>query len=76
MIPPAPVPQGMVKKDMDPQLYQEFITWRENAANLYNENARISSKRIQFVRTVGMAEKFSKYDDIYFVYQSDFRGRK
>ena len=76
VIPPAPVPQGMVKRDMDPQLYQEFITWKKNAANLYNENARISSKRIQFVRTVSMAEKFSKYDDIYFVYQSDFRGRK
>jgi DNA-directed RNA polymerase len=75
-IPPAPVPEGMNKQDMDQELYQEFITWKKNAANIYNENARIGSKRIQFVRTLSMAQKFEKYRDIYFVYQSDFRGRK
>jgi len=75
-IPTAPVPEGMHKKDMDPEMYSQFITWKKNSANLYNENARIGSKRIQFVRTLSMAKKFQQYKDIYFVYQSDFRGRK
>ena len=76
VIPSAPVPEGMNKKDMEPELYQEFITWKKNAANIYNENARIGSKRIQFVRTLSMAKKFEKYKEIFFVYQADFRGRK
>ena len=75
-IPPCPAPKGMKKKDMDEEMYKKFIDWKTIASECYAENVRRKSKILQFIRTLSMAEKYSKYDGLYFPYQVDFRGRK
>ncbi len=75
-VPPCPAPRGMKKKDMSEEMYKKFIDWKTVASECYAENVRRKSKILQFMRTISMAEKFSKYEGLYFPYQVDFRGRK
>ena len=71
---PSPV-QGS-KKNMTEKELESFIKWKKKATQVYDMNAKMTSKRIQLVRTLAMARKFRQYKSIYFVYQCDFRGRK
>ena len=71
---PSPV-QGS-KKDMSEKELDMFIRWKKKATQVHDMNAKMTSKRIQLVRTIAMAKKFRQYKAIYFVYQCDFRGRK
>ena len=71
---PSPV-QGH-KKDMTEDQLESFIKWKKKATQVHDMNAKMTSKRIQLVRTLAMARKFRQYKSIYFVYQCDFRGRK
>jgi len=71
---PSPV-QGH-KKDMTEDQLESFIKWKKKATQVHDMNAKMTSKRIQLVRTLAMARKFRQYKAIYFVYQCDFRGRK
>ena len=71
---PSPV-QGH-KKDMTEEQLELFIRWKKKATQVHDMNAKMTSKRIQLVRTLAMARKFRQYKAIYFVYQCDFRGRK
>jgi DNA-directed RNA polymerase len=71
---PSPV-QGN-KKDMTEEQLELFIRWKKKATQVHDMNAKMTSKRIQLVRTLAMARKFRQYKSIYFVYQCDFRGRK
>ena len=71
---PSPV-QGH-KKDMTEDQLELFIRWKKKATQVHDMNAKMTSKRIQLVRTLAMARKFRQYKAIYFVYQCDFRGRK
>ena len=75
-IPPCPAPPGMKKEGMSESLKKEFMSWKTTASTVYNENARRFSKVLQFVRTLSMAREMDQYDKFYYVYQSDFRGRK
>ena len=75
-VPPCPAPRGMKKKEMSEEMYKKFIDWKTVASECYAENVRRKSKILQFMRTISMAEKFSKYEGLYFPYQVDFRGRK
>jgi len=75
-IPPCPASKGMKKADMSEEMYKKFIDWKTIASECYAENVRRKSKILQFMRTIKMAEKFSKFDSFYFPYQVDFRGRK
>ena len=71
-----PSPIKGKKKDMTPEELDTFIKWKKKAMTVHDMNAKMTSKRIQLVRTMAMARKFRQYKDIYFVYQCDFRGRK
>ena len=71
---PSPV-QGK-KSEMTPEELELFIKWKKKATTVHDLNAKMTSKRIQLVRTIAMAKKFKQYKAIYFVYQCDFRGRK
>ena len=64
------------KKDMTEDQLELFIRWKKKATQVHDMNAKMTSKRIQLVRTLAMARKFRQYKAIYFVYQCDFRGRK
>ena len=50
--------------------------WKRMASSIHSQNAKQMSRRIQFVRTLSIAEQFKKEDSLWFVWQNDFRGRK
>ena len=52
-----------------------LIAWKRAAAKIHERNAKLMSKRLLFIRTLSMAERFSKYERIWFPMQFDFRGR-
>jgi len=74
-LPPSPFP-NIKKSDMDEAQLGRFVQWKHAASRVHQTNARMTSKRMQLVRTMNMAEKFSEYQKFFFVYQMDFRGRK
>lgn len=49
--------------------------WRKAASLVYGENIRIRSKYIGLHKKLQIAERFVDEDEIYFVYNLDFRGR-
>ncbi|MAL35940.1 MAG: T3/T7 RNA polymerase, partial [Pseudomonas sp.] len=75
-IPPSPVPPDLKKRDMDTQTFENFIRWKITASEIYSENVRRTSKVLQFLRTIKIAEEYKKYKQFYFPHNADFRGRK
>ena len=75
-LPVSPVPRSVKKADMSDEMKLKFKNWKIKATQVYHENIRKKSQILQFLRTINMAKKFEKYDQIYFPYQADFRGRK
>ena len=49
--------------------------WKKEAALIYERNVSMLSKRIQFAKTLWLADKFKEETAIYFPMQLDFRGR-
>lgn len=77
---PLPLPPSLFpnknKEEMSDNELLRFREWKHAASRVHQANARLNSKRLQLVRTMAMAEKFSQFDEFYFVWQNDFRGRK
>ena len=63
-------------KDLSVAEREEFKKWRGKRNKIYQFNAISMSKRIQVERTIQVAEDYTKYDQFYYVWQLDFRGRK
>ena len=76
VLPPSDIPKDLKKADMDEETRIKFKTWKGKASQVYEENIRRKSQLLQFMRTLNLAEKFRHFDQIYFPYQADFRGRK
>lgn len=55
--------------------YDEFITWKRETRNWHDEERSRVSNVIDLARTRKIAEEYSEFDTIYFVYSLDFRGR-
>jgi DNA-directed RNA polymerase len=68
-VPIPPKPDDIDTNEVARSLY------REKAAAAYTENASRRSKRIMVYRALGLAEKYEKYQSIYFPHNVDFRGR-
>lgn len=49
--------------------------WKRKAAAVYEENARMKSKRIAMSQVLWVAEKFADEEAIYYPHNLDFRGR-
>jgi DNA-directed RNA polymerase len=49
--------------------------WKRTAAQVYERNAKMRSKRLQFAKVIWLAEKFAGYPEFFFPVQLDFRGR-
>lgn len=78
----APIPsefselRGQALKDaLTKQQWDEFMSWKRSASDLYNAEVERRSKYLEVVRVLGQAEQYSKYEAIHFVYSCDFRGR-
>jgi DNA-directed RNA polymerase len=67
--------KDMKSDDMTPEQLEEFKSWKTLTKVAYENNARNTAKRIQFVRMLWAAEKFKDFEAIYFPHQLDFRGR-
>ena len=75
-IPPSPVPKKLKKSEFTEDQKVLFKAWKGNATLVYHENIRRKSRILQFMRTLQLAKRFSEYNQIFFPYQADFRGRK
>lgn len=49
--------------------------WRIQAAKVHIQNISLAGKRIAFSLCLNIAKRYAKYEEIYFPYQLDFRGR-
>ena len=55
---------------------KQILFKHKKALQLVHErNASALSKKIAFERSLIVAERFSKYSELFFIYQTDFRGR-
>jgi len=52
-----------------------FKEWKRDAADMYTLNTKNKSLRLQFVKTLHIAELFENEETIFFPHQMDFRGR-
>lgn len=72
---PAEVPSDVQLSDL-PAAQQEIMkAWKQKAARVHDENARLGSKRIAQSQKLWMADKFRSEEAIYFPHQLDWRGR-
>lgn len=55
--------------------HEALADWKRKAAAVYEENARMRSKRIAMSQILWVAEKFADEEAIYFPHNLDFRGR-
>lgn len=64
-----------LKELMEPTEWEEFLAWKKEVKNLYSlENKR----KADFLKTLwilGAAKQYMDFENIYFVYTLDFRGR-
>lgn len=75
--PPLPewLMEGMKIEDMTPDEQAEFLAWK-SAKRVWHTEMKLRGTRYgRFVSALGIAEKFSTFPAIYFVYFADFRGR-
>lgn len=72
---PVWLTEGMQKEDMTEEQLAEFLMWKRMAAQVYEENARLTCRRITFMRKLWVAKRFAEYPAIYFPHTLDFRGR-
>jgi DNA-directed RNA polymerase len=73
--PPA-YPFDIDPKDMTEVQKAQFKDWKRVVAAIHRANAETKGKRIQVERSLQFAEHYTKYDQFYYVWQLDFRGRK
>lgn len=66
-----PMPDRPADIDTNPDVLRQ---WKKDAAEVHNGRVRQGSKRMNLKRTMDVAAEY-RNNDLYFVYQCDFRGR-
>lgn len=76
-IPARPVwlTSDMRKEEMTEEQLAEFKMWKRLTAQVHEENAATTLRRLTFLRSLDVARKFRDYEAIYFPHTLDFRGR-
>ena len=74
-IPPCPYPKEMKKGDMNEDELAKFLYWKKECSDLYTLEKQRVSKCLLLGRIMSSAVRYSKYEQMYFVYNCDFRGR-
>jgi DNA-directed RNA polymerase len=75
LVPPA-YPFQIDPKEMSDVELNKFKDWKRMVASIHRSNAETKGKRIQVERSLQFAETYAKYDQFFYVWQMDFRGRK
>ena len=79
-------PLELPPRPWDKMSKQEWDTYKKDnkelvskysreCANIYAENREMASKRLALVSQIQIADKYKSYDEIYFPWNLDFRGR-
>lgn len=63
------------KDQYDDAQWDEFKYWKAQAKQAYREEARRKGQVLQFHQTIKLARELSEWDEFYFAYSCDFRGR-
>ncbi len=61
--------------EMNAEQKKDFKIWKGKRAAVYRANAELMSKRLQIERTIHVAKDYNKYDEFFYTWQYDFRGR-
>jgi len=67
--------EGMVYEQMSPTEQEEFSSWKSAKREWYTQRKIAGTKFGRFSTALRIAEKFRQFEEIYFVYFADFRGR-
>ena len=74
----AEIPSRIGNKDRRHSCFEDINAlsgWKRDAALVYEKNISTLSKRVQFARTLNIADRFKDEKAVYFPMQLDFRGR-
>lgn len=74
-IPPAPVGIPEDPAERTEVQVATLTDWKRAARETYTTNEKLTSKRLQVYKVLGLAKEFATYPAIYFPHQLDFRGR-
>lgn len=72
---PAFLDDGRDKEQWTEAELEAFREWKRSATDTHTMNAKLKSTRLQFVKTLMVAEMFAEEEEIFFPHQLDFRGR-
>lgn len=67
-----PPPADLNLDDRDNEAVRDYLTYR---ARTHEANRRMVGKRMMALRAIGLAERFERYEAIYFPHDLDSRGR-
>lgn len=80
--PPCPVPEEFrelrgqdLKRVLTDAEWQQFLHWKSECAGLYTKETKRGSQALASSRLISMAQRYSAYPSLYFVYACDSRGR-
>lgn len=74
-IPSFGLAQGKDKKDMTEEELKAFKAWKNEVRDIYAAEKKRFGKSLAVARTISLAEDFKQYEELFFVYNTDFRGR-
>jgi len=75
--PKCPIPEGKELKDIpaDSPLLLEFEDWKGQMRELHTLERERRARNLALLRTMRLSTELSAYDEFFYVYQTDFRGR-
>lgn len=71
-IPPSPVAKGT---ELTPEQEELLTDWKHEAAEIHTQEKERRSKSFQISRIIRLASEYTKYDQFWYVWYYDFRGR-
>lgn len=74
-LPDSPVPRDLKKEDMTDEQVAALLLWKREAALVYTKERERAAKCLQLSRVLRMADRYSTYSQLFFVWQQDSRGR-
>jgi len=74
LMPVSPFPD-IPTHTLNEEQKQILFKHKKKCQQVHEKNASALSKKIAFERSLIVAERFSKYSELFFIYQTDYRGR-
>lgn len=67
--------EGLTKEDMTEDQLTAFMEWKGAAKSVHRANKSRQGEIVQFKMSYDLALKYQDYEQFYYVYTADFRGR-